>query len=535
MTLGIMQKAKGAAVLAASVAALCIPASTALAQDRLAFVLGTSAFQGQRLAAVRDDTSAVSRRLLSAGFDVVRREDAAVRDVNLLRRTAPLMVLYFSGQVHSEAGEVWLLAPEGNGPEKGWPLFETLRKLRQSGAGQVVAIVENCHTTAAASTAATDTVSPGAAAALAAEAPDATAPTSTPDGQPAQDTLPAGVFLAMATGADGTCPAIPDTTRLTDRFLTALSDAETDVPGHITGTAGTATVLNTLPPGTPLVLVTRSAAPEAKPEAAPQPLTIDRVTNDTVQILSALSPITPAAAASAPTVGTPIIQSSQAAASPAPVSGTVRIVDVSPSTLQAAIPTPAGLPRPSIIVGEIRPQNASFSPTEDGGALAGTALDATGFEAREQIRKSDPELYARLVSDGAFDPDAAALPAALQTALQRMGCYGARIDGDWGNGSRAAVDRYYTARGDAAPTREATIDLFRSIIMREDVACPVQQQAANPTPRATTGGGTTARATNRTTQAAPATPRRTTTSKPAAPAAKPRTIDPSAFGSGAFR
>ncbi len=43
-------------------------------------------------------------------------------------------------------------------------------------------------------------------------------------------------------------------------------------------------------------------------------------------------------------------------------------------------------------------------------------------------------------------PLAEELPAAVQTELKRVGCYGQGVDGDWGGGSRAALKGYYEAK-----------------------------------------------------------------------------------------
>ncbi|MEL6587161.1 MAG: hypothetical protein AAFQ50_10955 [Pseudomonadota bacterium] len=172
--------------------------------------------------------------------------------------------------------------------------------------------------------------------------------------------------------------------------------------------------------------------------------------------------------------------------------GTLSVVSlVQPAALLSARATPDGLPRPSIIVGVIR-EDGEEAPSDDAGILSGNGLDTDTFDARERMRADDPEAYAGLVASGAFDPAPDALPTSLQQILQRMACYRLRIDGDWGNGSRAAVDRYYAERGSAAPTREASIDLFRDVILREDITCPAPVVRA-PRPTANAGGTRTTR------------------------------------------
>ncbi|WP_179381043.1 hypothetical protein [Jannaschia marina] len=200
-----------------------------------------------------------------------------------------------------------------------------------------------------------------------------------------------------------------------------------------------------------------------------------------------------------------------------------------PARLPAAEATPEGLPRPSIIVGVIRTPEEEDAAVDLDETLGAGSADT--YEMRERLRASDPEGYAELVASGAFDPLPGDLPTVLQQVLQRMGCYRLGVDGDWGNGSRASVDRYYATRGDAAPTREATDELFRDVILREDVVCPAPAPAAvrSATPRQTT----TRRAT---------TPARSTAARPSAPARSAPAAAPSTGGgrinptfNGAFR
>lgn len=161
----------------------------------------------------------------------------------------------------------------------------------------------------------------------------------------------------------------------------------------------------------------------------------------------------------------------------------------------AALPTAAGLPEPYLIFGEIRPTNASFDPTETG-EVQGSALDTSSFETRNQIRNDSPDLYADLVAGGAFDPEdgsSRGLARAIQTELARMNCYTSTIDGIWGNGSRRSVTAYFDQISEAATGLEPTLDLYRKVILNDDVSCPVVRQAA--TPQRSTGGTTTQRNT----------------------------------------
>ena len=166
------------------------------------------------------------------------------------------------------------------------------------------------------------------------------------------------------------------------------------------------------------------------------------------------------------------------------------------------VPGAGGLPRPSIIVGVIAPNDASFpvaaAPT---GPVSGAAIEYSDLDGRRSLRDGDPELFATLVETGAFDPPPVELVIALQTELARMNCYNAGIDGSWGPGSRGAVGRYFEQIDGAAPSQDPDVAIFRQIMLRDDVTCPAVVRAA-PAPRAST-------------------PRRTTTPRASTPRAAP--------------
>tara|TARA_R110002072_G_scaffold102202_2_gene224904 strand:- start:599 stop:1372 length:774 start_codon:yes stop_codon:yes gene_type:complete len=191
---------------------------------------------------------------------------------------------------------------------------------------------------------------------------------------------------------------------------------------------------------------------------------------------------------------------------------------------QVALGAQAGLPRPSIILGRVEVgQEAAFGIES---LLPATVeqigFDHTNLEARIALRESNPALFQQLVEQGHVDPPQGQLNEVLQTELARMNCYRSGIDGAWGPGSRRSVGAYFDEiSGVDWSDPEPSMNLFRTIILREDVACPTPVVAA---PRATT------RTTTNTT--------RRTTTKPAAvakpkPAAK-RKISTGA-GIGVFR
>lgn len=265
-----------------------------------------------------------------------------------------------------------------------------------------------------------------------------------------------------------------------------------------------------------------------------------RITSLTVACLGGLTAFGHAQSYSAAPISVDIAQD-ESSAEPLLIAAFQPQADVQPQFLgqggQGAVVTRAGLPTPSIILGLIEAgQEAAFGITR----LLPETVAQIGFpyndlDRRVALRDSDPDIFRQLVEEGHVDPPANVLNAALQTELQRMNCYRSGIDGAWGPGSRRSVGSYFNERDDDVswPDQEPSNELFRTIIVVPDVACPTPQAAparttsapARATPRATT---TT---TRRATAPAPAAPR----PKPAAPAAKPKPKIKLGGGTGVFR
>jgi len=271
--------------------------------------------------------------------------------------------------------------------------------------------------------------------------------------------------------------------------------------------------------------------------AAPTAQTVTAVAPVRIATATAVSP---SGVSTRSSTGSRILPSTTRPAAAAAQGGGTSGVQIFNSTTPApaAIATVAGLPEPSIIVGEIRATNASFNPpTETGGSVTGTSLETGSIEARQSLLSTSPDLYLELIANGAFDPadvSEEGIATAIQIELQRMNCYTSTIDGDFGPGSRAALALYYQQIGTPAPTTDPTIELYRAIIAGEEVTCPVVRRAATPRNTAT---GQTTRST------APAQPRRQAAPaarpRATAPAAKPKPqsggINPNTLGTGVFR
>lgn len=163
----------------------------------------------------------------------------------------------------------------------------------------------------------------------------------------------------------------------------------------------------------------------------------------------------PAPEATAPTAPAPPTGSSAPAAS--------RAIPVS----MARRP---GQPEPAIIVGEL----ASLLGASNRGPLG------TPREVRDRIRQIDIAFFEMMLNEGRFDPAEGQYAAAIQTELLQMECYTGSVDGSWGNGSLAALRRYFSTLGQAEAATTPGPDLYRRIATNNSVRCPVEQRVSVP-------------------------------------------------------
>ncbi|MDP1575384.1 MAG: caspase family protein, partial [Cypionkella sp.] len=100
------------------------------------------------------------------------------------------------------------------------------------------------------------------------------------------------------------------------------------------------------------------------------------------------------------------------------------------------------------------------------------------------------------------------LALAVQTELDRIGCYGMRVDGDWGNGSRRAMSAYYEAKKLAPGEMEPTEAVYRTLLAEPEKTCEkaavAVKSTTKTTPKATTKKSTTKKAAATTTKKKPA-------------------------------
>lgn len=301
--------------------------------------------------------------------------------------------------------------------------------------------------------------------------------------QPRHETIK--VMVAASSGQGGTCPDAG--ARLTETLTRA---AATDT---IQRALGDMVLRDDLGVAVPV----SEQAPAAFSPIIPAPPQVQIIQPD-------ILPVTPVRTSAA---GNDSLSSIRAVAQAQETGNTPLLIFADPSDMQrTALPRAAGLPEPAIIVGLVAAQGDIFGRAVDLGDLDLNAIAFDDLAARRILQTRDPALFGSLVAAGALDPPADQVARAVQQELARMGCYTSAVDGVWGNGSRAAVQRYFNERTDAEPvTTEAEASLFRQIILHEDITCPAPQAASAraPAPSATT---TTTRRTPQPTTARAAQP-----------------------------
>ena len=146
---------------------------------------------------------------------------------------------------------------------------------------------------------------------------------------------------------------------------------------------------------------------------------------------------------------------------------------------------------------------SSLDPQTAGGG-AGTDIDPRDLAAIQLLKTSTPELFETLLAEGVFDPPAHVLPAATQEILQSMSCYHMRVDGDWGRGSRRALQNYFDALPQAYPdvdvaslSKPATpsTNLYRTLLRYNEVQCTAPAVRSSPMRTAASRSSGSARST----------------------------------------
>ena len=90
------------------------------------------------------------------------------------------------------------------------------------------------------------------------------------------------------------------------------------------------------------------------------------------------------------------------------------------------------------------------------------------------------------------------LPLAIQGELTRIGCYALGVDGDWGNGSRRAMETYYAAKKVEKGEVEPTESVYLALAKEPARTCAAPAAVAKKDPvKASTKKATTKKATTK--------------------------------------
>jgi hypothetical protein len=503
-------------------------AGPALAEGRVALIVASTA-AGVPEKAVRGDALDLSESLFGMGFTVTRLENPTAAQVDAAIAGMPktgTALFYFAGPAVVEEGENILLS----GTDR-VPLDAAVQRMTMTGRAQTLVMLDTCH---------------GAGAGLAMPDDGANLFMTLPNA-PGVDCVADAPSLAMQLLEKVEAPGVPLAELFPATEMPAAIDGQPAILGPGLWVRSSLTVPFILREATPATQL--SAADyrmlENLPEderanllalwqAAGIAVDIDRPAGGTVSVVqdqtvvSPVQPIVETASIIAPVAAviSPIVAGSE-------VQGEdLAILTAAPARSNAARPVPGagGLPKPSVILGDAPTLVALETPTPE--TPPTQLLDYTDLTARAAVKTADPAEYDRLILAGSYDPPPDQLPVAVQTELKRMGCYRGGIDGQWGPGSRRALQLYFDTRQAATATQEPTIEVFHALLQKDDVECPAPA-VVEAAPAATTRN-----TTRTTTQAAPVTRRQPAAAAPApaapAPATTGRRIRQNT-GTGAFR
>jgi hypothetical protein len=112
-------------------------------------------------------------------------------------------------------------------------------------------------------------------------------------------------------------------------------------------------------------------------------------------------------------------------------------------------------------------QAADGKPTR----VTGRLVTPDTEEGRNILAGIDPRL---VDSDTPVEIAADDLPRAVQSELQRVGCYQMTVDGNWGKGSRTALTSYFLAKRVVPTTLEPTAELYSTLAAEPKVVCEVR-------------------------------------------------------------
>jgi len=115
-------------------------------------------------------------------------------------------------------------------------------------------------------------------------------------------------------------------------------------------------------------------------------------------------------------------------------------------------------------------------------ALPQSGQQPTATPQDRQAVVTPPDSPESIIADPAATPLAPTpdLAVNMQLALQEIGCYGGGIDGDWGRGSQAAVQRFNALAGSNLPVNAPTQEALASVTSWGGGNCPAIAKRAAP-------------------------------------------------------
>jgi hypothetical protein len=470
------------AVLLCWVTAVCIPA--AAMAERIALVVGNARYEHiPSLATPAEDTRAVAEALRRLGFEVTLLSDVSTDMFGVVldafandAKSAEAVLFYYAGHAFQDGGVNRLVPVEARLDraealkDETWSMDDIAARI--GGSGTTLIFLDACRTNPVPEA----LRGPGAAA----------------QGLAEFDT-PAGTFVSFSTrpGAVSFDQGGGTYSPFAQAFLDHVErpgQSVSDLMIRVRNEVEVATVGRQVPWDQSSLRAqfyfagqdTAALAPAeggdlGAPEADPDLLALmnDIVTDDTVLLGPApgAAPAAPAPAEPAPAV----VAVAPAAAPPAVVEPAV--VPAAPAVVEPAVvpaappPAPAEVAPPvtvrlaaasearpaiqaiaggkaaragsvtSVTRAALQPRLAPVSDAVPAARVPGTAL--SGHEP--QAAPDDPALVPVVApTPGAPAPEE--LPRAVQEELKRVGCYRLAVDGDWGQGSRTAVRRYFDAK-----------------------------------------------------------------------------------------
>ena len=502
-------------------------AGPVLAEGRVALIVASTA-AGVPEKTVRGDALDLSESLFGMGFTVTRLENPTAAQIDAaiagMPKTGPAL-FYFAGPAVVEDGENILLSGTAR-----VPLDAAVQGMTATGRAQMLVMLDTCHA------AGTGLAVPDEGVNLFVTLPNA----------PGVDCVADAPSLAAQLLAKVEAPGVP----LTDLFPATETPAAIDGQPAVLGPG--LWVRSSLT--TPFIL--RKATPATQLTAADYRMLEQLPEDERANLLALWQAAGIAVDIARPPGGTVTVVSEQTVVSPvqplvqtasiiAPVTAVISpilagnevqgeqlaILTAAPARTGTARPVPGagGLPRPSVILGEAPTLVALETPAPDEPPVQ--TLDYTDIAARSAVKSSDPAEYERLILAGSYDPPPEQLAVAVQTELKRMGCYRGGIDGQWGPGSRRALQLYFDTLKTATTTQEPTVEVFHQLLQKDEVECPVPVAA----PAAAPAAASTRTNRTTTTQAAPTTRRTTAAPAPAPAPSTGRKIKGGGLGTGVVR